>query len=72
MNQQGILKVNTDEYDRYNFNANVNTQIRDWWSVRANVMFSRSTKSEPYQYTSGYTDVWYYLLRWPSFYPYAD
>ena len=35
-------------------------------------MFSRSTKSEPYQYTSGYTDVWYYLLRWPSFYPYAD
>lgn len=72
LNQQGILKVNTDEYDRYNFNANVNTQIRDWWSVRANVMFSRSTKSEPYQYTSGYTDVWYYLLRWPSFYPYAD
>ena len=72
LNQTGILKVNTDKYERYNFNATINTQLRDWWSVRTNVMFSRSTKSEPYQYTSGYTDVWYYLLRWPAFYPYAD
>lgn len=72
LNQKGIMKVNTDEYDRYNFNANIKTDIKDWWSVKANVMFSRSTKSEPYQYTSGYTDVWYYLLRWPSFYPYAN
>lgn len=72
LNQKGVLKVNTDEYDRYTFNSNINTKLRDWWSVRANVMFSRSNKSEPYQYTGGTFDVWYNLLRWPAFYPYAD
>ena len=71
LDQNGVIKVNPDDYKRYTFNANVNTQIRDWWSVRANVMFSRSQKKEPYKYTSGYTDLWYYLLRWPAFYPYG-
>ena len=71
LDQNGIIKVNPDEYKRYTFNANVNTNIRDWWSVRANVMFTRSQKKEPYKYTSGYSDLWYYLLRWPAFYPYG-
>lgn len=71
LDQTGVIKVNPDDYKRYSFNANVNTQIRDWWSARASVMFSRSQKKEPYKYTSGYTDVWYYLLRWPAFYPYG-
>lgn len=72
LQQEGVLKANTDKYDRYNFNVNITTQVREWWKIRTNVMFSRSTKTEPYKYTSGYTDVWYYLLRWPAFYPYAD
>ena len=71
LNQNGVIKVNPDDYKRYTFNASVNTQIRDWWTARANVMFSRSSKKEPYKYTSGYTDLWYYLLRWPAFYPYG-
>lgn len=71
LDQNGVIKVNPDEYKRYTFNANVNTQIRDWWTARASVMFSRSQKKEPYKYTSGYTDAWYYLLRWPAFYPYG-
>ena len=72
LKQDGIIKVNTDKYERFTLNATVNTQIRDWWSFHSNVMFSRSQKKEPYPYTSGYTDMWYYLLRWPAFYPYAD
>lgn len=71
LDQHGVIKVNPDKYQRYTFNANVNTKIRDWWTARASVMFSRSQKKEPYKYTSGYTDMWYYLLRWPSFYPYG-
>lgn len=72
LKQDGIIKVNPDKYERFTLNATVNTQIRDWWSFHSNIMFSRSQKKEPYPYTSGYTDMWYYLLRWPAFYPYAD
>ena len=72
MKQEGVMKFNTDEYDRYTLNSNITTQIRDWWKVRSNVMFARSTNSQPYRYTSGYTDVWYYLLRWPAWYPYGQ
>ena len=49
LDQTGVIKVNPDDYKRYSFNANVNTQIRDWWSARASVMFSRSQKKEPYR-----------------------
>ncbi|MBE6287046.1 MAG: TonB-dependent receptor [Mediterranea massiliensis] len=72
MKQEGVMKFNTDQYDRYTLNSNITTQIRDWWKVRTNVMFTRSVNSQPYKYTSGYTDVWYYLLRWPVWYPYGQ
>jgi len=71
LDQTGVMKFNSDEYKRYNFNSNVTTKIRDWWKVRANVLFTRSNNSQPYKYTSGQYDAWYYLLRWPAFYPYA-
>ena len=72
MKQEGVMKFNTDEYDRYTLNSNITTKIRDWWKVRTNVLFTRSINSQPYRYTSGYTDVWYYLLRWPRWYPYGQ
>lgn len=71
MKQEGVMKFNTDEYDRYTLNSNITTKIRDWWKVRTNILFTRSVNSQPYRYTSGYTDVWYYLLRWPRWYPYG-
>jgi len=71
LKQAGVMKFNTDEYDRYNFSSSTTTKIRDWWKVRSNILFTRSTNSEPYKYTSGQYDAWYYLLRWPAFYPYS-
>ena len=72
MKQEGVMKFNTDQYDRYTLNSNITTQIRDWWKVRTGILFTRSINEQPYRYTSGYTDVWYYLLRWPSWYPYGQ
>ena len=71
LNQSGVMKINTDEYERYNVTSNTTTTIKDWWKVRTNVMFTRSENSEPYKYTSGQYDAWFYLLRWPRWYPYA-
>ena len=72
MKQEGVMTFNTDQYDRYTLNSNITTKIRDWWKVRTNILFTRSVNSQPYKYTSGYTDVWYYLMRWPRWYPYGQ
>lgn len=70
LSQSGVMKINTDEYERYNVTTNTTTTIKDWWKVRTNVMFTRSNNSEPYKFTSGQYDAWFYLLRWPKWYPY--
>jgi len=72
LDQSGVMKENTDTYERYNFNSNVSTQVRDWWEIKAGVLLTRSVETQPYRFTSGLYDAWYYLLRWPRWYPYAD
>ncbi|MGI6814785.1 SusC/RagA family TonB-linked outer membrane protein [Bacteroides sp. KG123] len=72
LKQEGVMKFNEDKYERYTLNSNITTSIRDWWKVRANVLFTRSTNDQPYRYTSGQYDAWFYLLRWPRWYPYAQ
>lgn len=71
LHQSGVMKINTDKYERFNVTSNTSTKITDWWKVRTNLMFTRSNNSEPYRYTSGQYDSWFYLLRWPKWYPYA-
>ncbi len=71
LNQKGIMKFNTDSYDRFTLNSNITTEIRDWWKVRTNVLFTRSSHEQPYRYTSGQYDAWNYLMRWPRWYPYT-
>jgi TonB-linked SusC/RagA family outer membrane protein len=72
LSQKGVMKVNTDTYERFNFGSNISTQIREWWEIKGSVLLTRSKKTQPYRYTSGLYDAWYYLLRWPRWYPYAD
>ena len=71
LNQKGVMKFNTDNFDRFTLNSNITTKIRDWWKVRTNILFTRSSKDQPYRYTSGQYDAWNYLMRWPRWYPYA-
>ncbi len=72
LGQSGVMKENTDTYERYNFSSNISTKVRDWWEFKTSVLMTRSTETQPYRYTSGLYDSWYYLLRWPRWYPYAD
>lgn len=71
LRQDGVMKINTDRYDRYNITSNTTTTIKDWWKVRSNLMYTRMENSEPYRYTSGQYDAWFYLMRWPRWYPYT-
>jgi hypothetical protein len=61
----------TRQYDRYTLNSSITTNIKDWWKVKANVLFTRSINDQPYKYTSGQYDAWFYLMRWPRWYPYT-
>ena len=70
--QSGVLKPHPDKYKRYNFSNQISTEIKKWWKLNTNLIYSRTEKKEPYRYSSGAYDTWYYLLRWPAFYPYAS
>lgn len=69
--QQGPLKYNADRNSRYSFNGSISTRISQTISFRAGMMFSRTNYEQPYRFSSGVFDMWYYLLRWPRFYPYG-
>ena len=72
LTQKGVMKFNTDKYDRYTLHSNITTNIAKWWRVRSNILLTRSNNDQPYRFTSGQYDAWFYLLRWPRWYPYAD
>ncbi|GHV10559.1 SusC/RagA family TonB-linked outer membrane protein [Bacteroidia bacterium] len=82
MGDQGILKINPDNYDRYSASFNTDTEINKWLKVRSKLMFSRTVLDKPFSFssyenpdanptaTNGF-DVLYYLYRWPVTYPYG-
>ena len=69
--QEGVLKVNPDEFNRYNVNLGVNTSITDWFDARAKVLYTKSEFTRPFYFSSETYDPWYYLYRWPAVYPYG-
>jgi TonB-linked SusC/RagA family outer membrane protein len=71
LNQEGVLKVNPDKFDRYNINLGVNSAVTDWFDARAKAILVRTIKTRPYYYSSETYDPWYYLYRWPKTYPYG-
>lgn len=71
LTQMGPLKYNPDRNRRYTFNPTISTRINKWLTVHGSVMYTHDSYSRPYRFTSGTFDMWYYLLRWPSFYPYG-
>ncbi|MBF9251955.1 TonB-dependent receptor [Pontibacter sp. 172403-2] len=71
LGQEGVLKVNPDNFDRYSLNVGVNTTVTDWFDVRAKVMYSKTEYTRPFYFSSETYDPWYYLYRWPAVYPYG-
>ncbi len=71
LNQQGMMKINSDKFNRYNVNMSMNSEINKWLSFRAGVMFTRSNYENPMNYNSDLYDAMYYLYRWQAMYPYG-
>ncbi|MBQ0024853.1 MAG: TonB-dependent receptor [Bacteroidales bacterium] len=71
LNQQGMMKINSDKFNRYNANISLNSEINKWLSFRVGLMFTRSNYSYPMNYNSDLYDAMYYLYRWQAMYPYG-
>lgn len=71
LNEAGVLKVNPDEFKRYNFNLGVNASATNWLDVRGKVIFSNTLTTSPYSFSSSQYGPYYYLYRWPANYPYG-
>ncbi|NML21613.1 TonB-dependent receptor [Pseudoflavitalea sp. G-6-1-2] len=71
LGQKGVLKVNPDEFQRFNATLGVTSQLADWFTARGKVVMSRAKRTVPYLFSSDVYDPWYYITRWPAFYPYG-
>lgn len=71
LHQEGLTKVNSDKYDRYNTNLTLNTEVSKYLTVRANAMYTKTDMDKPFVYGSDLYDHMYYLYRWQPMYPYG-
>lgn len=71
LEQGGVYKTNPDKFERYNLNLSVNTSITDWIDVRAKVLHTNTSTTEPFAFGSATYDAWYYTTRWPAYFPYG-
>ncbi|MEP0714003.1 MAG: SusC/RagA family TonB-linked outer membrane protein, partial [Algoriphagus sp.] len=71
LGQNGVLKVNPDEFNRYSADLNLSTQVTEWLEMRGGVLFSNTKFTRPFYFSSETYDPWYYLMRWPKTYPYG-
>lgn len=70
MGNNGMMKVNNDEQQRYNVSFGTRSQLKDWFEFHTKLMYTRTDTENPYEYSSSY-DSFYYLYRWPATYPYG-
>ena len=69
--QDGMMKINSDKYKRYNANVSLNSDINKYVTVRATLMYAHEDYDSPFSYGSGLYDPLYYLYRWQPIYPYG-
>lgn len=71
MGQEGLMKVQTDKFQRVNLNLTLNSSVTDWLDLRSRVMLTRTDQETPFSFASVQYDPLYYLYRWNALYPYG-
>lgn len=69
--QRGMIKPFKDTYNRMNVNANIETDVNKYVTVRSGYMLSKSETVTPFVWNSSYYPPIYYMYRWQSIYPYG-
>jgi TonB-linked SusC/RagA family outer membrane protein len=63
----GLLKLNPDKVNKYNFTLGLNASVNKWLDLSAKTMYRNFQYESPY----GYQDYWYYFWRWGQYFPYG-
>jgi TonB-linked SusC/RagA family outer membrane protein len=63
----GLLKLNPDKVNKYNFTLGLNASVNKWLDLSAKAMYRNFKYESPY----GYQDYWYYFWRWGQYFPYG-
>lgn len=71
LHQEGLTKVNSDQYDRYNAGITLNSELSKYITVRAGATYTKTDMDKPMNYNSDLYDYMYYLYRWQPMYPYG-
>lgn len=71
LSQDGMMKINSDDYKRYNANVSLNSELNKYVSIRTGLMFTRADYDKPFNYNSDLYDPMYYLYRWQPMFPYG-
>lgn len=61
LNENGILRYADMNYDRYNFSANINSQINNWLKLKANTKYVHSDNVTPFG-DGGLSEGFYHSL----------
>ena len=70
VDQNGLMSTaKEDDFRRWNANVRVSTEVNNWLTVRAGLMYSKHQKRWAYASSSTGADIWYYLYRWGPTYP---
>ncbi|MXV49531.1 SusC/RagA family TonB-linked outer membrane protein [Pedobacter sp. HMF7647] len=66
-NENGILKMNPDQFGKYNITGSLNVSATKWLDVDAKFLY----RNFKYEYPYSYQNYWYYFWRWGSYFPYG-
>lgn len=77
LGQSGVIKVNPDEFKRYNISLSINSSVNEWLDIRSNLMFSSSLTTRPFFRLNNAlddalgVDAWFNFYRYPETFPYG-
>ncbi len=71
LDQQGVLDISDDKWQRYNIDLGLRADVNSWLDARGKFTYAQTERTRPYTNYSSTFDSWYYLYRWPRTYPYG-
>jgi len=71
LGQEGVLKVKTDQFRRYNATIGINSSVTPWLDINGKIILTKSEFESPFFYSGTTYDPLYYMYRWHGVYPYG-
>lgn len=72
LDESGMMKsAQNDSFQKYNASVKLETEVNDWFKVRAGILYSQRQKNYPFITDNTSYSPWLYLYRWSCLYPYG-